>query len=291
VVARSPRTLGLRIRRSNCARLDPSPDLGDPARALWEPLPDAIEKRWCERFGAAAVAELRAACEAIVAGLDVRLPRYIPVLGYGFVHTAGEFPAREPAAGGPLAESLDLSALLSGVLLAFALDFEAHSELSFALCANLLHVLGERGVPLRELPRASGISKEAIAMASGFLARHGLAVVEPDPDAVRVKTLRLNAAGLRSRDEYLRNLAAAEKRMAERFGSRAIRRLRRALENLIDARADGQPLLARGLVPHPGGWRARKPYLDQTAALLRDPAATLPRYPMVLHRGGWPDGS
>ena len=32
-------------------------------------------------------------------------------------------------------------------------------------------------------------------------------------------------------------------------------------------------------------------YLAQTEAMLEDPTGTLPHYPMVLHRGGWPDGS
>jgi hypothetical protein len=41
----------------------------------------------------------------------------------------------------------------------------------------------------------------------------------------------------------------------------------------------------------PGGWRARNPYLRQTTAVLDDLGAALPHYPMVLHRGGWPDGS
>ena len=46
-----------------------------------------------------------------------------------------------------------------------------------------------------------------------------------------------------------------------------------------------------GLQPYPDGWRARGPYLRQTTAVLNDPGAALPHYPMVLHRGGWPDGS
>jgi hypothetical protein len=53
----------------------------------------------------------------------------------------------------------------------------------------------------------------------------------------------------------------------------------------------GRPRLALGLRPYPDGWRARGPYLRQTTAVLNDPAAALPHYPMVLHRGGWPDGS
>ena len=38
--------------------------------------------------------------------------------------------------------------------------------------------------------------------------------------------------------------------------------------------------LSEGLEPPPGGWRA--------AGRAK---ATLPQYPMVLHRGGFPDGS
>ena len=38
--------------------------------------------------------------------------------------------------------------------------------------------------------------------------------------------------------------------------------------------------LFRGLEPYPDGWRAK----------VRKPD-TLPHYPMVLHRGGFPDGS
>jgi len=56
-------------------------------------------------------------------------------------------------------------------------------------------------------------------------------------------------------------------------GEDTIRSLRDVLE-----RPAGE--LFRGLEPHPGGWRAsvRKP-------------DTLPHYPVVLHRGGFPDGS
>jgi hypothetical protein len=53
----------------------------------------------------------------------------------------------------------------------------------------------------------------------------------------------------------------------------------------------GRPRLSLGLRPYPGGWRARNPYLRQTTAVLDDPDDALPHYPMVLHRGVWPDGS
>ncbi len=54
---------------------------------------------------------------------------------------------------------------------------------------------------------------------------------------------------------------------------------------------DGQAVIAAGLVPHPDGWRAHPPYRARTEAMISDPAAALPHYPMVSHRGGYPDGS
>jgi hypothetical protein len=49
--------------------------------------------------------------------------------------------------------------------------------------------------------------------------------------------------------------------------------------------------LADGLAPPDGGWRSRSPYRSQTRAVLTDPVEALPRFPMVSHRGGYPDGS
>ena len=44
-------------------------------------------------------------------------------------------------------------------------------------------------------------------------------------------------------------------------------------------------------MPHPDGWRANPPYARLTQAMIADPAGALPHYPMVSHRGGYPDGS
>ena len=52
-----------------------------------------------------------------------------------------------------------------------------------------------------------------------------------------------------------------------------------------------QRRLSEGLHPYPDGWRARKRYVEQTNAVIDDPTGRLPHYPMVLHRGGWPDGA
>lgn len=67
-----------------------------------------------------------------------------------------------------------------------------------------------------------------------------------------------------------------QNRWQARFGGPAIRAVREALGQLTGDHAR----LVAGLEPPPGGWRASQ----------REPA-TLPHYPMVLHRGGFPDGS
>ena len=71
-----------------------------------------------------------------------------------------------------------------------------------------------------------------------------------------------------------------ERRWREEFGAEVVDGLRGALEELAVGDGDGRPRLFAGLQPYPDGWRAS----------VRRPR-TLPHYPMVLHRGGYPDGS
>ena len=120
--------------------------------------------------------------------------------------------------------------------------------------------------------------------------RHGYAVAEPDPAASRGKVARLTARGLRAQQEFQRLVGAVEQDWRDRFGTGQVTALAEALRGLF-AVQDGQQRIAAGLVPYPGGWRAHPPYLSQTEALLANPGAALPYYPMVSHRGGYPDGS
>jgi DNA-binding MarR family transcriptional regulator len=183
--------------------------------------------------------------------------------------------------------------VLSQVLLAFTLDFERESAVSLAIAANALRVLTAGGIRIRELPYLTGVSKEALSMAAGILTHRSCAVTGPDPAASRGKVIRLTPRGQSAQDEYLRLLDAVDQRWRTRFGPAGIDTLRRSLLSVTGQRDGGRPRLALGLQPYPrwvaGG--ARGPYLRQTTAVLNDPGAALPHYPMVLHRGGWPDGS
>jgi DNA-binding MarR family transcriptional regulator len=249
---------------------------GRKAQEIWAPLFDVIETRWRARFGQSQIDQLRGSLSALDGQLEADLPDCLPILHYGMFHKAPD-RTRRPDTG---EKSLTLVALLSRVLLAFALEFERESDLSLANSANVIRLLNEEGLRVRDLPRLSGVSKEAIAMSVGFLEKGRYVVVAPDPAASRTKLVRLTPKGREAQVAYLRLLDAIEKRWQTRFGSDTIRSLRNALERLVGEPTAQLSPLFRGLEPYPDGWRASVPK-----------PATLPHYPMVLHRGGYPDGS
>jgi DNA-binding MarR family transcriptional regulator len=255
---------------------------GRKAAEIWPALFEEIERRWAERFGRDAIDELASSLRAIVDRLDVDLPAYVPVVAGSDGMVAGFSPdeSRQPAAG-----ALPLAALLSKVLLAYTLEFERVSELSLPLSANVVRVLDEDGMLVRDLPLAAGVPKEATAMALTFLAKKGYVGVEDT--SVSTKRVGLTRHGREAQDAYRRLQAETESQCEDEFGADAVRRLRSALQRVLDQR-DG---LSRGLEPHADGWRASKRYIEHTRAMIDDPRSALPHYPMVLPRGGWPDGS
>ena len=174
----------------------------------------------------------------------------------------------------------DLSTLLSHVLLGFTLDFERQSRISLPISANTLRVLDGGGIRTRDLPTLTRVSKEANAMCVGFLVRHGCAVVEAEPGAARGKVVRLTSKGIKAQAKYRRILLATEAEWEERFDG-PIGAVRSSLERVVgDEPRPGRSRLFERLEPYPDGWRA----------VVRAPR-TLPHYPMVLHRGGYRDGS
>jgi DNA-binding MarR family transcriptional regulator len=252
-------------------RLTPA---GERAAAIWPALPSRIEARWRERFGTAEIDELVGALRAVDAAIDTVLPEFLPVIGSarGLALELPSVPARQ-APG-----DLPLVVLLAHALMAYTLDFEESAALSLPLSANVVRVLDDQGTPVRELPSLSGISKEAVEVSLTSLGKTGYVVVEGAPASKR--TIRLTPAG--------EEMRADDRRLHARLGKRwaVADRLRATLERVLD-----HPDLAAGLTPYPDGWRASKPYGRHTEAVLADPRGRLPHHPMVLHRGGWPDGS
>ncbi len=247
---------------------------GQAAREVWAEVPGLIEGRWRERFGADVTGRLRRALQEVAERLDPALPDTLPILGPGLrarpVATPPP-PSSQPVAG------LSLNALLSRPLHAIALEFERESTLSLALCANVLRVLAAEGTRLKDLPALTGVSKESIAMAMTVLEPAGLAVTGKEG---RWQTVSRTAKGLSAQRVHAEHLTACERAWQEPHDPAAIRAIREVLEPLVATDGSTPPRLFECLRPYPGGWRAS----------VRPPTA-LPHYPMVLHRGGYPDGS
>lgn len=254
--------------------------VGQRAAAIWAELGDAIAARWRERFGAARVDELEALLHDVVDPVAVELPEYVPVL-LGSSGMALDLPRRERAR-----EQRDpaLVVLLARGVMRYALDFERESPLSLALSANVVCVLDETGVGVAELPVRTGISKEAAAMALTALRRTEYVVVDGPTPTKAVARLTPAGAALRTRLDGLHE--EIEELWTAELGVDVVRRLRASLEGVL-----GDAALSDGLRPPEGGWRAGTAYRARTDALVADPRAALPHAPMVLHRGGWPDGS
>lgn len=252
---------------------------GRMAQKVWQPLVPVIEARWSERWGSAPVSAARTALRALVTQSVFDLPDCLPILGYGLWTAGPSSSPFAPAAVGAIDVSvLTLPALLARALLLIAIDFEARSTVSLANFADVLRVLEEQPIPIRDLPLRSGVSKEAISMGLGVLVKRGLAVIDQNPAGSPGKVARLTAKGTTSQRTHARLLRTVEEDLESRFGAGAIGAVRESLAVLAgDSRGSG---LFAALAPYPEGWRAsvRKP-------------ETLPQFPMVLHRGGYPDGS
>jgi hypothetical protein len=223
------------------------------AQEIWRPLFEVIERRWEKRFGTTEINQLRESLRALVNQIDLDFPDCLPILGYGLFSRAPDRKRTEPVG------DLPLSALLSRPLLAIAIEFERESDLSLAIAANVLRVLdGDKGIRLRDLPSITGVSKESIAVAMGILRKKRLVAEES-------RIVRLTPQGIAAQSASKLRLTAIEDRGQAHSLRDAIERIVPRLE-IADLYRDG--------------WRSN----------VRQPG-TLPHYPMVLHRGGFPDGS
>ena len=256
-------------------RLTPA---GRRAQRMWEPLAEAITARWGTRFGEDNVAGLRSALAALAAELGVGAPDFVPITELAGDMRAGAATARAPSAS---SRDVSLPALLSKPLVAFAGELERTTGLSPVLSANVVRVLGDEGVPAPRLSALTGIADMGIENSLSALARRGYVEVGRDPargpdqagpaHGPRASgcARRISRASRRSRGSGRR---AAAGRACARCGPPW-----RAWSAAVPRR--DSPLFV-GLAPYPDGWRAEIA-----------PRQTLPHYPFVSHRGGFPDGS
>jgi hypothetical protein len=260
---------------------------GLAAKQVWQPLTGVIEQRWRERYGDDTIGRLTDSLQAIAGQLGDGLPDCLPILGYG-LFSAGSRPGenRYAATGGEqdrrhvtADRTLPLPWLLARVLLAFAISFELQAKISLAIAANVLRLLDEKGTRIKDLPGLSGVSVEGLSMATGYLEKRGLAVVGTGPAGEKWKVGRLTEEGSLVAAASRELTATVEGDWRARYGAAAVDDLRQSLQPLVGEATARSPLFA-AIEPYPDGWRAA----------VRRPA-TLPQYPLVLHRGGYPDGS
>ena len=195
---------------------------------------------------------------------------------------------------------LPLPALLSQVLMAFIVEFDNEFErqmphrtsdhgrtqgpgtvpwlVSMAMWSTCLRFVGDDGITVSELAWRARTGTNLAGMQ-----RWGYITVAPDPADTRSRpprsdwVIHATASGRQAQKIWRPLTGVIEDRWAERFGGETITALRQALDRLV---SNPGARLSKGLEPLPGGWRAS----------VRRPD-TLAQYPMVLHRGGFPDGS
>jgi hypothetical protein len=194
---------------------------GSAARDLGLPLCGAIEERWRQRFGSKVIDALCTRLADVTAALDPRLPDFLPVLGDGLFTEI--YREKASAKSSPRQDRVDsnfadsLPSMLSKVLVSIALDFEKDWPISLSVAANVLRVLTEQGLAIRDLPQLSGVSKEAIAFATGWLLKRKLIEYTMNPAEPRKKLLRLAERGIVAQLACNQRLGAVEKDFESRF--------------------------------------------------------------------------
>jgi DNA-binding MarR family transcriptional regulator len=249
---------------------------GRKALQVWPTLDHLVERRWRERFGNNTIDHLRQSLSAIAGRINA--PDSLPILSYGLFSKPPEPNKQQSAETVANQVGLSLPTLLSRVLLSFAIEFEPASDVSLAISANVLRLLTGEGVPPSELPRMAAVSKEAIAMSLSFLVKQEYAAVKSKSDGKRGKLVLLTPKGSRAKEIYTQLAGSIEQQWQELYGEGPVALLRESLAQL--AGGPGPSPLLRCLEPYPDGWRASLPKPE-----------CLPHYPMILHRGGFPDGA
>lgn len=171
-----------------------------------------------------------------------------------------------------------LHALLSALLVAFTIEFDNEFEhrMPHRTTRHGRTAARPRGV---DLERQVRVAVEIEGQRPQHLAKRGYVEVAVDHDGRRRRVARLTDKGKHARDTYVEWTRSVEDRWPDARSAAAIRRLRRAAEEVVGEPGPGS-LLWQGMEPYPDGWRSELP-----------PRQVLPAYPALSHRGGFPDGS
>jgi hypothetical protein len=196
---------------------------GSDAVARWKPLQQAAEKRWRAEAGAGQKNKLRGSLEEVVAMLPLEHPHYPASYGPADASVTGGNGQDWKAVSrqdGDAVSDLPFSALVSELLVAFAMNYEEKSPVALSLSANVIRRIPPEGRPLLELGCPVGVSA---------LNRHGFLRVSGDRGN---ELVCLTQKGFVVSDAHEGRTQAVEAEWRNRFGSEAVAALRRALEDV-----------------------------------------------------------
>jgi hypothetical protein len=272
-----PPANGSRAEKSSWV-LRPTPG-GAAAFRVWRTLAEEVEYRWQTRFGSELVGALRGVLEGLGDALGADAP-YVPIGNYGMFAGA--------VRSAPFNGAIPLYALFARLLLAAARAVEDDRMLSMAMGDNVVRAIAHEERLVRELPDATGISSRAIASSITFLAAKKLIA---ETRRGRLRAIALNERGRGAWTTFEKRRDAVELDWRDRAGADAIETVRRLLERIVHSTDGTASVLGSGLIPTSNGWRAAGEHRRQTEAFVANPARNLPHFPVVAHRGAWPDGS
>ncbi|HZO76416.1 MAG TPA: hypothetical protein VFB39_00125 [Solirubrobacteraceae bacterium] len=175
-------------------------------------------------------------------------------------------------------DALPLPALLSAAFVAFVIEADNVAEQQLPHRTTSFGHSGQRGaVWLTSLAMwfncVRGLSDGGQQTVAELEQRLRM---ETNLDGMR----RWGYRGTRARDATRRRIERTVGAWEQTYGRTAVAELHGALLTMAgDGTRDGSPLFA-GLEPPANGWRAQL-----------SPPRLLPWHPLILHRGGYPDGS
>lgn len=243
---------------------------GRLAQQAWEQLTEEIEDRWRDRFGQAPLSAVRSGLEEVVVQFGRPLPDCLRLYD---VDLARRAPARPVVA-------TTLPGLLAQAITQFELEFESRHRVPMSVCGNVLRVLAQGDLPVRELAGRTGLATDGVEAGLRSLQRRKLATVGPDSGGRRLRIAALTRAGAASGREAIDLTDAIEGQWRRQYGERRIAALADALAPIAGAPDDPDGPLWSGLYRYPDGWRSSLPR-----------PGTLPHHPMPSHRGGYLDGA
>ena len=257
---------------------------GRQAQEIFRPLPALIDDRWRTRFGAGAIGHLEQALRAVFDELPIDPPAYLPV-----VYPDAE---RQGGAGAPQGDPIGPRRVAStgpasrpcsrGSSWPSRSTSRAESRISLPdRCQHAARARPDR----RTRPRPAAADRRVEGGQRDVRGLAGTTRLCRDASPTRPRAAARCSASPRkvckAQQKCRRLLDATEMSWRTTYGAVAVDDLRAALEPLVGDGTLASSPLARG----------SSPTRTTGAPRVRQAPATLPHYPMVLHRGGYPDGS